>query len=373
MKRWALLALLMTGCALFDTPHPTVLEGTVLDYPSNMPIKGALVRWGERTLTVDATGSFHLEDVGAELTLHFWAPGHPMVSRTFRMIEGEKRTVDIPLPAEGQVIPPRPVLFERAGRIWSVDAIGSDEKCLTQDLPGSQDAPSWLLGRSQFAFIQRVPGQTQVWVRLPDGRRARFAADLPDSADELRWHPLGERMVFTAAARTVGRGITTTLRTLDVNTGLHSELISGGTEANPAWSLDGRQIAWARRIAPKPWQIWVAGSRGEHARMLTTRGSCVEPTWSPSGEQVVYASNAQGRWDLYLAGLSTGASEPLTRVPEGGWCHRPLWSPEGDEILFESNYHPGLGHLLETPALFAYRLTTGRVRCVVGQARAASW
>lgn len=368
-----LCALVLAGCDLMDEPSPTVLEGSVLDYPSRAPLAGALVRWGERTIPVDATGSFVLQDVGSDITLRFWAPGHPIVSHRYRLGVGETRVVEVPLAPEGTQLPSQPVLFERDGRIWIAEADGADERCLTADLPGTQVTPSWLLGRSQFAFILRVPSRTQIWTRYPDGRSARFVAEVPDSADELTWHPLGARMGFTSSVFSVSRGMTTSIRQLDVNTGLVTELLAGATDANPIWSRDGQSLAWARRVSPKPWQVWIGGSRGEHAHMFTTRGSCVEPAWSPSGEQLVYASNAGGAWDLYLAGVSTGVNEPITHVPADAWCRRPVWGPEGDEILFESNYHPILQRLIDPPGLFALRLATGAVRAVVSDARRASW
>ncbi|HEY9854941.1 MAG TPA: carboxypeptidase regulatory-like domain-containing protein [Stenomitos sp.] len=375
MKRLGILALLLTGCAAFDRTEPSALSGTIQEYPEGTPVKGALVRvvGTDRTIAADAFGRFKVGDLGASASLQFWAPGHAIATRRFRLLPGEERALDVPLPDEGETIPVSWVLFERSGRIWSVDSLGSDERCLTPELDGTQVSPTWLAGKSQFAFIQRIPGRTQVWSRYPDGRPARYIAELPDSAAELRWHPLGNMFVYASTYYSPSRGMVTALRSLDFNSGVQQELVSGAAEANPAWSADGHQLVWARRTAPKPWQIWMAGPRGERPHPFAGRGSCVEPAFSPSGSQLAFASNAAGNWDLYVAGVGTGLSEPLTDVPAGGWCRRPVWSETGDEILFESNYHPGLKKRLETPGLFAVRLSTHAVRAIVTDARAGTW
>jgi len=371
---WALTSLL-TGCAAFDRPDPVTIEGRVLDYPGGTPLASASVRVAgeDRTVTTDGLGRFALSGLAASVSLAFEAPDHVSATRSFNLSPGEDRAIDVPLPATGQHLAPRLVLFERGARIWSVDALGSDERCLTADLPDSQASPAWLSGRSQSAFLWRHPGRTQIWSRYPDGRPARFLGEVPDSATDLAWHPVGEYLAFAASYYLASRGIVTTLKRLDQISGVVSDFVSGGVEANPAWSVDGKSLAWARRVSPHPWQIWIGGERGEHPRLLPTRGSSFEPTWSPSGAQMAYASNDTGRYELYLAGVANGLVEQLTHSPEGGWCRHPVWAPEGDEILFESNYHPGLGKLQAAVGLYALRLNPPSIRAIAPDARAGTW
>ncbi|HEY9899685.1 MAG TPA: carboxypeptidase regulatory-like domain-containing protein [Pantanalinema sp.] len=370
----AAIALLATSCALFDRSAPTVLSGTVTEYPSGRPLAGATVQVGEgKAIRTDAQGRFSLDGLGASASVRFSAPGYARAARVFSLLPGEKRLVDVPLPREGTPLAPNLIVFERGGRIWGVDGLGSDERCLTPDVEGTQVSPTWLSGASQFAFIQRIPGRTQVWTRYPDGRSARYVGEVADSAHELRWHPLGALMAYTMTRYSPSRGMVSAVRWLDINTGAQGDLAYGAAEGNPAWSYDGQQLAWARRVSPKPWQIWVAGAKGERPRVLVPRGNGVEPAWSPSGAQLAYASNASGTWEIYMAGLATGLSDRLTESPPGAWCRRPIFSPEGDAILYESNYHPGLAQLQETSGLYLMRLADRSVRLVAPDARSAAW
>lgn len=377
MRPWlaaGAIALLATSCALFDRPAPTLLAGTVLEHPSGRPLAGATVQVGDgRASRTDSLGRFKVDGLGASASVRFSAPGYARSVRQFSLLPGETRVVDVPLPREGETLAPSLITFERGGRIWGVDALGSDERCLTTDMEGTQVSPTWLAGGSQFAFIQRIPGRTQIWTRYPDGRSARYVGEVADSAAELRWHPLGSLMAYTTTRYSASRGMVTAVRWLDVNTGAQGDLAYGAAEENPAWSYDGKQLAWARRVSPKPWQIWVAGARGERPRVLIGRGNGVEPAWSPSGAQLAYASNANGSWEIYMAGLATGLSDKLTETPAGGWCRRPVFSPEGDAILYESNYHPGLNRLQEASGLYVLRLADRSARMVAPDARAAAW
>lgn len=369
------LTLALAGCSLLESSEPCVLEGQLLEYPGGAPLSKGLIKVSgdDRTIRVDENGRFRVGGLGASSSLQFWAPGYPIVSHQYALMPGETRASDVSLPAKGATLPTGLVLFERGGRIWAVNALGANERCLTSDLEGVHVSPTWLQGSDQFAFILRQPSRTQVWARYADGRPARFISEIPDSAADLRWNPLGDSMAFTVSTFNPNWGIATAIRRLDVNIGVQAELLFGAAEANLAWSKDGQSVAWAHRVSPRPWQIWVAGARGEHPRALSARGSCIEPSWSPSGSHLVYVSNANGHWELYLAGVTTGLTEQLTKMPEEAWCRRPVWSSETDEILYESNYHPGLRKLLGTPAVFALRLSTRTTRAIVAEAHDATW
>jgi Tol biopolymer transport system component len=68
------------------------------------------------------------------------------------------------------------------------------------------------------------------------------------------------------------------------------------------------------------------------ARRLTdSSADQVAPAFSPDGGQLVYQSNADGNWELYLLDLASGQSRRLTDTPEEE--EDPSWSPDGRWIL----------------------------------------
>ena len=84
---------------------------------------------------------------------------------------------------------------------------------------------------------------------------------------------------------------------------------------DPAWSPDGKQIAFATEeiVDPASRQgdstLYVVDAGGGAPRKLVD-GDGVQPSWSPSGQRIVYWSNTGGQRDIYTVAAAGG-----TRVP----------------------------------------------------------
>src|SRR5512134_3308851 len=59
----------------------------------------------------------------------------------------------------------------------------------------------------------------------------------------------------------------------------------------------------------------------------------ITPSPSPDGENIAFASNRNGFWDLYLLNLESGDVTQLTNTPE--FEGAPTWSPDGTFMAFE--------------------------------------
>jgi Tol biopolymer transport system component len=60
--------------------------------------------------------------------------------------------------------------------------------------------------------------------------------------------------------------------------------------SQPAWSPDGRQLAFVRTVEEKP-QVFVMAADGGEARQLTRfKYGATAPKWSPDGKQVLFAA-----------------------------------------------------------------------------------
>jgi TolB protein len=57
--------------------------------------------------------------------------------------------------------------------------------------------------------------------------------------------------------------------------------------------------------------------------------------WSPQGDRLAYVSRREGRFDVVVLNLVTGA---LTRLTRGeGSNEDPRWAPDGRHLVFASN------------------------------------
>lgn len=78
---------------------------------------------------------------------------------------------------------------------------------------------------------------------------------------------------------------------------------SAAEEVEPAWSPDGRRIAY-QSGADGEQDIWIMNSDGTHQWQLTDfPGRDVHPSWSPNGRQIAFASEQSGRTEIWVATL----------------------------------------------------------------------
>jgi TolB protein len=103
---------------------------------------------------------------------------------------------------------------------------------------------------------------------------------------------------------------------------------------SPAWSPDGRRIAFAR--GDSKWKLYVAGADGRHERELTSeatqKGLITSNAWSPSDRALVFA----GKGGIFVMGADGSRQQRLTR----NWQDDdPAWSPDGRKLAFVRGDH----------------------------------
>ena len=109
-------------------------------------------------------------------------------------------------------------------------------------------------------------------------------------------------------------------------------------EFSPAWSPDGRRIAY--RVNPPKGDegdIWVMRGDGTHKRNLTRSPGVADwsPAWSPDGRRIAYFSAAGGSADVWIMRADGRGKRNLTR--NGLLNEYPSWSPDGTRIVFNSH------------------------------------
>ena len=94
--------------------------------------------------------------------------------------------------------------------------------------------------------------------------------------------------------------------------------------ADPAWSSDGKEIAFDSRLRAKP-GIFVAKLDGSGFRLLTSDGS--DPAWSPDGKSIAFVSDAGVS---VVRADGTGAHV----IESKRFANQVAWSPDGKELAF---------------------------------------
>jgi Tol biopolymer transport system component len=68
-----------------------------------------------------------------------------------------------------------------------------------------------------------------------------------------------------------------------------------------------------------------------------------QPTFSPEGKSLAFMRLSATGSDLWLWDLARGSEQRFAKDPAFGWA--PTWSPSGDHILFQSNRAAGVLNL----------------------------
>jgi Tol biopolymer transport system component len=116
----------------------------------------------------------------------------------------------------------------------------------------------------------------------------------------------------------------------------------------PQWSSNGRLIAFDL-LTSLGAQIFVMRANGTGVRDLTTGlngHNSIDPAWSPDGRWIAFASELAGtrHGALWLVGSDGSHLHMLVQPP--GEAEHPSWSPDGGSIVFDSLPVSGPDHLL---------------------------
>ncbi len=108
--------------------------------------------------------------------------------------------------------------------------------------------------------------------------------------------------------------------------------------ANPAWSPDGRRIAFNSDrlgIGEADHDLWVIDADASNLRRLTLGPPIdTDPSWSPDGRYIAFDSERSGNFEIYLMEADGTDERRMTLNPAVD--SRPAFSPDGRHIVFQS-------------------------------------
>jgi TolB protein len=238
--------------------------------------------------------------------------------------------------------------LERSGLFRSLPAEGALDERSTVDLPQWRGRGADALVAGSVARL--ADGRFDVRYKLWDAVRNEqllgqskvvLAGDLRLAAhrvaDEIHEKLTGERGVFaTRIAYVVHIGRRYELRVTDADgEGGQIALTSPEPVISPAWSPDGKLLAYVSFETQKA-VVWVQDlSTGERRMVANFRGSNSAPAWSPDGRQMAVTLSQDGLAQLYT--MPTGGGTPTRLTSSGGIDTEPVYTPDGRQVYFVSD------------------------------------
>ncbi len=214
------------------------------------------------------------------------------------------------------------IVYAALGDLWLVSTEGGDPIPLTRDEPLDTD-PHWGPDSRSIVFSSDRSGTMDLWIK---------DVEAPPSEGERR--------------------LTTSL----------------GAELSPAWSPDGKTMAYVDHDS----RLHVVDVQSEEDRVLTeSRRGVGIPTWSSDSRHVALSVHAplssrfrEGKNRVLIVDTTTGQSRHLPE-PDGSFGVRdgdgPVWRPDGGALAFAMD--GGLWTLPVTPD----GQTAGRPKQVAGE------
>ncbi len=160
--------------------------------------------------------------------------------------------------------------------------------------------------------------------------------DLPPPTDsqfqqDLAWSPDGLIIAYSAAD-TSGKFSPDRWSVYTVSLDDASPVLLAERAVSVSWSPDGEQLAFASR-ADGDHEICLTTLDRERPRCLTSNDATDKaPAWSPDGGTIAFYSNRSGKAKIYTMDADGSNVRQLTSGE--GDDEYPYWSPDGERIVF---------------------------------------
>jgi len=222
--------------------------------------------------------------------------------------------------------------------IFIMDADGTDQVNLL-DNAGSERFPAFQPmpdlpsdGKIVFAGF-RGQGNSEIYVINADGtNETKISEDLSTSDSYPSWSPDGTRILFESKSEG-----SSDIYVMDADGGnVEKVLQSALYDAHPSWSFDGSKIVYATDIDGKNKDLYIIDADGSGQKLLTDKaGDDSYPRFSPDGNKVVFSHYDYDNYEIHVIDVEVRNQTNLTNSP--GDDNSPSWSPDGSKIVFASN------------------------------------
>ena len=214
-------------------------------------------------------------------------------------------------------------------QISVISPAGAAPRALSRG-PGDNISPTWSPDSGRLAFISTRAGRRELFVMNRDGGGARQVSR-EGGYRTVTWSPEGSHLAAVAERESADELDLYVMRPdgsqrLKVN---DPPLLPRPGMMLPAWSPDGRRLAYVSRVGRAEQEITTVSVDGRERRRLSTGYA---PAWSPDGRAIAFVVSRVGDTQIYVSKPDGSGSRRLTPGP--GIRILPAWAPDSSAIAF---------------------------------------
>ncbi|MCE5229820.1 hypothetical protein LLG95_09520 [bacterium] len=206
-------------------------------------------------------------------------------------------------------------------RIWVVSPDGKDAKQLSaQDGEGQDVDPVFSADAKSIVYTSTRGGKPGIWRMNADGAKPERLCD----GDQAEISPDGKKLALRKIDNKLER-----LYVRDLKTGKETLLSPADWPhcSGPAWSPDGKTIAFAARWDAGNGVYLVPAAGGKPVKIYDKQGAC-EPHYSPDGKRLVYET------ETHICTINPDGTKNRTVTTFAGVQRYGRFSPDGKWIVF---------------------------------------
>ena len=218
-------------------------------------------------------------------------------------------------------------------QLFTAGADGANPVQITRDDYDHED-PAWSPDGRKIAFVSLKGGGEVISMLNPDGSGAEALTPAEVRAIHPNWAPDSRTLAYcTDDDLKPPAKNESEIDVIDLATRKITRVISGGVNTYPAYSPDGRRMAFRRILGELNSEVFIANADGSGQGNLTSHAAFDGwPSWSPDGTQIAFASNRRANYQVFVM-RPDGTDVRLVANTEGR-ATAPVWSRDGTSIYF---------------------------------------